>query len=139
MEARARLMNCPMSPRKMRLVADQIRGTKVGVALNILRFNQKMTYARHMEKLLLSAIANWKQANDGMGDEEELVVFAVTVDGGRMLKRIQPAPQGRAHRVRKRSNHITLVVSDLKDDEEYDEDEYYDEDVEVEEVVETEE
>jgi len=123
----------------MRLVADQIRGAKVGDALNILRFNQKMTYARYMEKLLLSAIANWKQANDGIGDEDELVVFQVTVDGGRMLKRIQPAPQGRAHRVRKRSNHITLVVSDLKEDV-YDEDEeYYDEDVEVEEVVETEE
>jgi len=140
MEARARLMNCPMSPRKMRLVADQIRGKKVEDALNILRFNQKPTYARPMEKLLLSAIANYRQATDGTGDEEGLVVFEVMVDGGRMLKRIQPAPQGRAHRIRKRSNHVTLVVSDLQEEEEYYEEDYddeeYDEVEDVEEVVE---
>ncbi|MCB9245720.1 MAG: 50S ribosomal protein L22 [Flavobacteriales bacterium] len=137
MEARAILRNCPMSPRKMRLVADQIRGAKVGDALNMLRFNQKPMYAKYMEKLLISAIANYKQATDGTGNEEDLVVFTVTVDGGRMLKRITPAPQGRAHRVRKRSNHITLVVSDLQEDV-YDEEEY-DEDVEDLEEVETEE
>jgi len=140
MEARAKLNNCPTSPRKMRLVADQIRGQQVENALNILRFNQKPTYAKPMEKLLLSAIANYRQASDGLGNEEDLVVFSVTVDGGRMLKRIQPAPQGRAHRIRKRSNHITLVVSDLQEDEEeYYEEEYdeeYDEADDIEEVVE---
>jgi large subunit ribosomal protein L22 len=136
MEAVAKLNNCPMSPRKMRLVADQIRGAKIGDALNSLRFSQKPIYAQKLEKLLLSAIANYKQANDGIGNEEELVVVKVTVDQGRSLKRIKPAPQGRAHRVRKRSNHITLVVSDLQ---EIFEEEAYDEDVEMEEVEATEE
>lgn len=135
MEARAVLRNCPMSAQKMRLVADQIRNAKAADALNMLRYNQKPVYARYMEKLLLSAIANYKQATDGKGNEEDLVVFSVTVDGGRMLKRISPAPQGRAHRVRKRSNHITLIVSDLLE-EEYDEE--YDEEVEDLEEVETE-
>ena len=112
MEAIAKLNNCPVSPRKMRLVADQIRGKKVEEALNILKFNQKPTYAEKLEKLLLSAIANWKSANDGVGNEEDCVVSEVYVSQGRSLKRIKPAPQGRAHRIRKRSNHITLVVSD---------------------------
>lgn len=112
MEAVAKLNNCPVSPRKMRLVADQIRGVKVGHALNLLKFNQKPVYAEKMEKLLISAISNWKQKADGTSSEEDLIVKEVFVNQGRTLKRIKPAPQGRAHRVRKRSNHITLVVSD---------------------------
>lgn len=112
MEALAKLNNCPMSPRKMRLVADQIRGVKVENALNILKFSQKPVYAEKMEKLLLSAISNWKQKSDSGSSEDDLVVKEVFVDQGRSLKRIKPAPQGRAHRVRKRSNHITLIVSD---------------------------
>ena len=100
-----------MSPRKMRLVVDQIRGQRVEDALNTLKFNQKRMYAEKVEKLLKSAIANWQQINDERVDEETgLIVKSVFVDSGRMLKRIQPAPQGRAHRIRKRSNHITLVV-----------------------------
>jgi large subunit ribosomal protein L22 len=115
MEAIAKLNNCPLSPRKMRLVADQIRGKQVEIALSLLRFNQKQAYAGHMEKLLRSAIANWEQKNDGLrADENALVIKKVFVDGGKMLKRISPAPQGRAHRVRKRSNHITLVVDNLE-------------------------
>lgn len=112
MEAVAKLNNCPVSPRKMRLVADQIRGKKVEDALNILKFNQRPVYAERMEKLLLSAMSNWRNTNDGSGSEEECVVKEVYVNQGRTLKRIKPAPQGRAHRIRKRSNHITLVVSD---------------------------
>ena len=114
MEAVAKLNNCPVSPRKMRLVADQIRGVKVEQALNILKFNQKPVYAEKMEKLLISAISNWKQQAEGGASEEDLIVKEVFVNQGRTLKRIKPAPQGRAHRVRKRSNHITLVVSDSK-------------------------
>jgi large subunit ribosomal protein L22 len=112
MEALAKLNNCPVSPRKMRLVADQIRGKKVEDALNILKFNQRPVYAEKMEKLVLSAMSNWRNANDGSGEEEECVVKEVFVNQGRSLKRIKPAPQGRAHRIRKRSNHITVVVSD---------------------------
>lgn len=112
MEAVAKLNNCPTTPRKMRLVVDQIRGEKVEKALYLLKFNQKVTYARYVEKLLLSAIANWNERNDGMGNEENLFVKEVFVNQGRSLKRIKPAPQGRAHRIRKRSNHVTLVVSD---------------------------
>jgi large subunit ribosomal protein L22 len=112
MEALAKLNNCPVSPRKMRLVADQIRGKKVEDALNILKFNQRPVYAEKMEKLVLSAMSNWRNANDGNGSEEECVVKEVFVNQGRSLKRIKPAPQGRAHRIRKRSNHITVVVSD---------------------------
>lgn len=111
MEAVAKLNNCPMSPRKMRLVADQIRGEKVGQALNILKFNQKPVYAIKIEKLLKSAIANWSQANDGASpDPESLFVKEIYVGQGRSIKRLRPAPQGRAHRIRKRSNHITLIV-----------------------------
>ena len=114
MEAIAKLNNCPMSPRKMRLVVDQIRGQRVEVALNTLKYSQKRIYAEKVEKLLKSAIANWQEVNDVRVDEETgLVVKEVSVDGGRMLKRIQPAPQGRAHRIRKRSNHITLKVDTL--------------------------
>ena len=111
MEAIAKLNNCPMSPRKMRLVVDQIRGQRVEVALNVLKYSQKRIYAEKVEKLLKSAIANWQEVNDLRVDEETgLIVKEVFVDGGRMLKRVQPATQGRAHRVRKRSNHITLKV-----------------------------
>ena len=111
MEAIAKLNNCPMSPRKMRLVVDQIRGQRVEVALNVLKYSQKRIYAEKVEKLLKSAIANWQEVNDLRVDEETgLIMKEVFVDGGRMLKRVQPAPQGRAHRVRKRSNHITLKV-----------------------------
>ena len=106
----AKLNNCPTSPRKMRLVADIIRGVDVDKALHILKFNPKEASAR-LEKLLLSALANWEVKNEGARMEEsQLFVEEVTVDSGRMLKRVQPAPQGRAHRIRKRSNHVTLVV-----------------------------
>lgn len=115
MEAIAKLNNCPMSPRKMRLVVDQIRGQRVEDALNTLKFSQKRIYAQKVEKLLKSAIANWQQINDERVDEETgLIVKEVFVDPGRMIKRIQPAPQGRAHRIRKRSNHITLKVDRLE-------------------------
>jgi len=114
MEALAKLNNCPMSPRKMRLVADQIRGMEVSSALNVLKFNQRRTYAIHVEKLLKSAISNWEQANEEKVDESTgLVVKQIYVNQGRTLKRLRPAPQGRAHRIRKRSNHITLVVDSL--------------------------
>ena len=106
----AKLNNCPTSPRKMRLVADIIRGEDVERALNILRFNAKEASSR-LEKLLLSAIANWESKNEGAKIEDSnLFVKEITVDGGRMLKRVQPAPQGRAHRIRKRSNHVTVVL-----------------------------
>ncbi|GAA4805995.1 50S ribosomal protein L22 [Litoribaculum gwangyangense] len=106
----AKLNNCPTSPRKMRLVADLVRGEKVEHALNILKFNQKEASGK-LEKLLLSAIANWQSKNEDANIEEaELVVKEIRVDGGSMLKRLRPAPQGRAHRIRKRSNHVTLVV-----------------------------
>jgi len=117
MEAVAKLNNCPMSPRKMRLVVDQIRGQRVEDALNTLKYSQKRVYAEKVEKLLKSAIANWQQVNDERVDEETgLIVKEVFVDPGRMLKRIQPAPQGRAHRIRKRSNHITLKVDTMDTD-----------------------
>ena len=106
----AKLNNCPTSPRKMRLVADLVRGESVEKALNILRFSQKEASNR-LEKLLLSAIANWQSKNeDASVEEAELFVKEIRVDGGSMLKRLRPAPQGRAHRIRKRSNHVTLVV-----------------------------
>ncbi len=106
----AKLNNCPSSPRKMRLVADLIRGKQVYDALTILKHNTKHA-SQPLEKLLMSAISNWEQKNEDKNPEEaNLVVKEVRVDGGRMLKRIQPAPQGRAYRVRKRSNHVTIVV-----------------------------
>ena len=115
MEARkniafAKLNNCPTSPRKMRLIADLIRGMDAEKALSELKHNPKEASIR-MEKLLLSALANWEAKNEGKNmDESNLYVSEVKVDSGRMLKRIQPAPQGRAHRIRKRSNHVTIVV-----------------------------
>ena len=106
----AKLNNCPTSPRKMRLIADLIRGMDADKALAELKLNPKEASGR-MEKLLLSALSNWETKNEGKRmDEANLYVSEVTVDGGRMLKRVQPAPQGRAHRIRKRSNHVTLVV-----------------------------
>ncbi len=111
MEAIAKLKNYPTSPRKMRLLADLIRGRNVENALAILEHNPKHP-AVPLRKLVLSAINNWKQKNEG-GDENELVVKTIMVDGARTLKRMRPAPQGRGYRVRKRSNHVTLVV-DIK-------------------------
>lgn len=106
----AKLNNCPTSPRKMRLVADLVRGKKVENALNILKFNTKEASGR-IEKLLLSAIANWQAKNaEASIEEAELFVKEIRVDGGAMLKRLRPAPQGRAHRIRKRSNHVTIVL-----------------------------
>jgi large subunit ribosomal protein L22 len=106
----AKLNNCPTSPRKMRLVADLVRGEKVDKALNILRFSPKEASNR-LEKLLLSAIANWQAKNEDADIESaELFIKEIRVDGGSMLKRLRPAPQGRAHRIRKRSNHVTLVL-----------------------------
>jgi large subunit ribosomal protein L22 len=106
----ARLNNSPIAPRKMRLVADLIRGLEVNKALNILQHNAKDA-STSLEKLLRSALANWEQKNEGKSIEEEnLVVKTIQVDSGTMLKRVQPAPQGRAHRIRKRSNHVTIVV-----------------------------
>ncbi len=111
MEAVAKLNNCPTSPRKMRLLADLIRGKRVEDAFNILVFNAKKENSLRLEKLLRSAIANWEQKNEGSKVEDsELVIKTIFVDGGAMVKRIRPAPQGRAHRIRKRSNHVTLIV-----------------------------
>jgi large subunit ribosomal protein L22 len=110
MEAVAKLNNVPTSPRKMRLVADLVRGERVNKALNILKFESKVGAAK-IEKLLLSAIANWQAKNEDVRLEEaDLYVKEIFVDGGRVLKRLRPAPQGRAHRIRKRSNHVTIVV-----------------------------
>ena len=97
----AKLNNCPSSPRKMRLVADQVRGQKVENALNILRFSPKEA-SKKLEKLVLSAITNWSAKNEGSNMEDAgLFIKEIRVDGGMMLKRLRPAPQGRAHRIRK--------------------------------------
>lgn len=110
MEAVARLNNQPTSPMKMRLLADLIRGMEVEKALNTLKFSTKHP-SIPLEKLLLSAIANWRVKNEGVDiTTANLVVKTIMVDGGRMLKRMSPAPQGRAYRKRKRSNHVTLIV-----------------------------
>ena len=107
------LKNCPTSPRKMRLVADMIRGEDVNKALDILKYSPKEA-SRKVEKLLLSAIANWQNKNEGARVEDSnLFIKEVFVDSGRMLKRIRPAPQGRAHRIRKRSNHVTMILDSL--------------------------
>lgn len=108
MEAVAKLKNYPTSPRKMRLLADLIRGRKVDRVLAELEHNPKHP-AVPLRKLVLSAISNWKQANEG-ADEAALIVKTIFVDEGRTLKRMRPAPQGRGYRVRKRSNHVTLIV-----------------------------
>ena len=109
----AKLNNCPTSPRKMRLVADQVRGVDVFKALSILQHSPKEASIR-LEKLIKSAITNWESKNEGERIEDaNLIVKEVFVDSARMLKRIQPAPQGRAHRIRKRSNHVTVIVDSI--------------------------
>lgn len=114
MEAVAKLKNYPTSPRKMRLLADLIRGEQVERALAILE-HSPMHPAVPLRKLVLSAISNWKLKNEG-GDEGELMIKTIFVDGARTLKRMRPAPQGRGYRIRKRSNHVTLVV-DVKENQ----------------------
>ena len=116
MEAIAKLTNVPTSPRKMRVVADLIRGERVNKALSLLKFEPKVGAAK-LEKLLLSAISNWQIANeDAKIEEADLYIKLISVDSGRMLKRLRPAPQGRAHRIRKRSNHVTIVIDSLNTD-----------------------
>jgi large subunit ribosomal protein L22 len=106
----AALKNCPTSPRKMRLVADLVRGVGVKRALDVLKFSPKES-SRRLEKLVLSAISNWQIKNEGVRMEDaNLFVKEVFVDSGRVLKRLRPAPQGRAHRIRKRSNHVTVII-----------------------------
>ena len=113
----AKLNNCPTSPRKMRLVADLIRGVEVNKALQILKFNTKEASGR-LEKLLLSAVANWQIKNeDARMEDSGLFVKEIQVDSARVLKRLRPAPQGRAHRIRKRSNHVTVVVGSKSEKE----------------------
>jgi len=108
------LRNCPTSPRKMRLVVDMIRGQEVNRALDILKFSNKEAAVR-VEKLLKSAIANWQKKNEGERLEDNtLVVSEVKVDSGRVIKRLRTAPQGRGHRMQKRSNHVTLVVDKME-------------------------
>jgi len=115
MEAVAKLNNYPTGPRKMRLIADVIRGMEVEKALAILEFHPQHN-AVPLAKLLKSAISNWEQKNNGASAaDSKLVVKTVFVDGGRTLKRMRPAPQGRGYRVRKRSNHVTMIV-DTKSD-----------------------
>lgn len=110
MQAVAKLNNIPSSPRKMRLLADLIRGEKVDRALNVLKFSPKHS-SRELEKLVLSAIANWENKNpDESVEDAELYIKEIAVNGGKMLKRLQTAPQGRAYRVRKRSNHVSLII-----------------------------
>jgi len=109
MEAIAKLNNCPLSPRKMRLIADQIRGMEVIKASGVLKHNDRQLYSLYMLKLLKSATSNWMNKNEN-SSPENLIIKLVKVDGGPMAKRLRTAPQGRAHRIRKRSNHITIVV-----------------------------
>ncbi len=105
------LRDCPTSPRKMRLVTDMIRGMSVNHALDVLKFSTKEA-SRRVEKLLLSAVANWQAKNEGVRlEESNLYVQEVFVDSARMLKRLRPAPQGRGHRIRKRSNHVTVRLA----------------------------
>ncbi len=113
----ASLRDCPTSPRKMRIVADTVRGVEVNKALALLRYSKKEASVK-LEKLLRSAIANWEAKNPSERLEDtKLCVKEIKVDGGRMLKRIQPAPQGRAHRIRKRSNHVTIIVDKMVNEE----------------------
>ena len=113
MEAITKLNNVPTSPRKMRLIADLIRGMGVDLALNTLKFDSKIG-SKRMEKLLLSAISNWQEKNkDQKIEDADLFIKEIFVNGGKMIKRLRPAPQGRAHRIRKRSNHVTMVLDSL--------------------------
>ena len=108
-----KLNNVPTSPRKMRLIADLIRGKKVDLALNTLKFDSKVG-SKRLEKLLLSAISNWQEKNkDDKIEDANLFIKEIYVNGGKMIKRLRPAPQGRAHRIRKRSNHVTIVLDSL--------------------------
>lgn len=110
MEAVARLREVPTSPRKMRLIADLIRGQRVSRALGLLKY-QPQAGANTLQKVLLSAVANWQQKNENERIEDaDLYIKTIFVDAGPMLKRLRPAPQGRGHRIRKRSNHITIVI-----------------------------
>ena len=114
----AKLNNCPTSPRKMRLVADMVRGMSVEKALFLLANSPKEASGR-LEKLIRSALNNWVQKNEeGRVEDAGLYIGEISVDSGRMLKRIQPAPQGRAHRIRKRSNHVTVVLHERSSQEE---------------------
>ncbi|HDJ34114.1 MAG TPA: 50S ribosomal protein L22 [Bacteroidetes bacterium] len=107
------LRDCPTSPRKMRLVADMIRGVEVKRALDLLKYSSKEA-SRRLEKLVMSAIANWQVKNEGVRIEESnLYIKEIYVDQARTLKRLRPAPQGRAHRIRKRSNHVTVVLDSM--------------------------
>ena len=113
MEAVAKLNNVPTSPRKMRLIADLIRGMGVDLALNTLKFDSKIG-SKRLEKLLLSGISNWQEKNkEEKIEDAELYIKEIYVNGGKMIKRLRPAPQGRAHRIRKRSNHVTIVLDSL--------------------------
>lgn len=113
MQAIAKLRNCPTSDRKMRLVADVIRGERVENAINILRFSKKHA-ASDIERLLISCISNWEQANEGSrAEDSNLFVKEIKVDQGKSIKRFRPAPFGRPHRIRKRSNHVTIVLDSL--------------------------
>lgn len=109
----AKLLNIPSSPRKMRLVADLVRGMEVNRALGVLKFSNKEAAAR-LEKLLRSAIANWEAKNERQADAGELCVSMIRVDCAPMLKRLRPAPQGRGYRIRKRANHVTLIVDTVE-------------------------
>lgn len=111
----AKLQNVPSSPRKMRYVVDMVRGMEVNRALGTLKFSKKAA-SEAVEKLLLSAIANWEQKNDRMAEEGELYITKIFVDEGVTLKRMRPAPQGRGYRIRKRSNHVTLFVGTKTED-----------------------
>mgnify|MGYP001261027425 FL=1 len=120
MEAIAKLRNIPTSTRKMRLIADLIRGKGVDLALNTLKFDSKIG-SKRMEKLLLSAIANWQDKNkDSKIEDSDLFIKEIFVDGGKVIKRLRPAPQGRAHRIRKRSNHVTMILDSLNKTEKKD-------------------
>jgi len=115
-ESFAKLRNCPSSPRKMRLVADMVRGVEVFKALGLLHFSNKAA-AANVEKLLKSAIANWEQKNGAKAEGGQLYIKSINVDCAPMLKRLRPAPQGRGYRIRKRSNHVTLFVDTINSNE----------------------
>lgn len=110
------LKNVPSSPRKMRYVADMVRGMEVFKALGVLKFSNKEASSK-VEKLLLSALSNWEQKNERKAESGELFIKTISVDEGTMLKRLRPAPQGRGHRIRKRSNHVTIVIDKLNNEE----------------------
>jgi large subunit ribosomal protein L22 len=117
MQAVAKLNNVPTSPRKMRLVAGLVRGKSVNKALGLLKFEANAG-AEKIEKLLLSALSNWQQANaDARIEDSNLFIKEIRVDEGKMLKRLRPAPQGRGHRIRKRSNHVTIIIDSRVEEE----------------------